>query len=204
MNVIKSLAGFLVLALLIVVAPAGAVDKPDTLLMQRADSILTELKRDSGVIRNNSEKMRQLVDKQIVPLIDFESMSKLVLGVEWKRADAGQRASFSAAFRELLVRTYNKSIREYANVDIRFYPERTKTDGKYATVYSDFVPGGGKPNVPVEYSMRQTDQGWMVYDLIIEGLSLVKNYRTSFKDEIQATSLDALIARLQKDPEPTS
>lgn len=198
----NKLMGVLLMALTIWGAPAMAAEKADTVLIQRAEVVLTALKRDSGAIRNNQEKLRGLVDEQIFPLIDFESMSKLVLGVQWKRADASQRESFLAAFRELLARTYTKSIREYANVDIRFYPQRTRSDDKYATVYSEFVAGGGKANVPVEYSLRNTDEGWKVYDLVIEGLSLVKNYRTSFKDEIQATSLDALIARLQKDPEP--
>lgn len=182
----------------------GAAVKADSVLIQRADTILTELKRDSGAIRNNPEKLRALVDGEILPLIDFEAMSKLVLGVEWKRASDEQRQQFTGVFQELLIRTYTKSIREYANVDILFYPERTRGDEKYATVYSEFVPGGGKANVPVEYSLRKKGDEWLVYDLTIEGLSLVKNYRTSFKDEIQATSLDALIARLQKDAEPKS
>ena len=70
--------------------------------------------------------------------------------------------------------------------------------GKYATVYSEFVPGGGKTNVPINYKMRKVGDQWKAYNLEIEGLSLVTNYRTSFGKEISATSLDALIARLNK------
>lgn len=198
MNVLK---GFLLALLLVTSSVVASAEAPDKLLQQRADQILTELKRDSGVIRNNPEKLQALVDEQLLPLIDFEAMSKLVLGIEWKRANAEQREAFTSAFKQLLIRTYTNSIKEYANVDILFYPKRTRTKDKYATVYSEFVPGGGKPNVPVEYSLRNKDGQWLVYDLTIEGLSLIKNYRTSFGDEIKATGLDALIARLQKGPE---
>lgn len=207
MNVMKRIliSGLLFLG---VGATAGAMAAggagPDELLQQRADEILTALKRDSGQIRNNPAKLRALVNEQLIPVVDFEAMSKLVLGVQWKRANPEQREGFAAAFKELLVRTYTNSIKEYANVDILFYPKRTRTKDKYATVYSEFVPGSGKANVPVEYSLRNKDGSWLVYDLTIEGLSLIKNYRTSFSDEIKATSLDALIARLQKDPEPKS
>lgn len=203
MNVIKRVFVSALLVLGVAVAPmASAADGPDKVLQERAQVILTDLKRDSGEIRNNPEKLRALVNEQLLPLIDFEAMSKLVLGIEWKRASAEQREAFTTAFKELLVRTYTKSIKEYANVDIVFYPKKTRMKDKYATVYSDFVPGGGKANVPVDYSLRNKDGQWLVYDLTIEGLSLIKNYRTSFSDEIKATSLDALIARLQKNPEP--
>ncbi len=198
----KGFLATLFLSLMAVSFSAQAVVAPDKYLEEKSTLILSELQRDSGSLRENPEKLRALVEKHLLPLIDFKTMSKLVLGKNWKKASATQREEFVEAFEHLLIRTYTKSIREYANVDIRFYPKRTKIrDGKYAKVYSELVPGGGKPNVPVEYSLKFDGDQWLVYDVTIEGLSLVKNYRDSFKDEIKATSLDSLIARLKKNPE---
>ncbi len=178
---------------------------PDKMLEDKSAAILDELQRNSGSLRNNPEKIRALVDKHLLPVIDFTTMSKLVLGQDWRKASEAQRADFMVVFENLLIRTYAKSIREYANVDIKFFPDRTRIrDGKFSRVYSEFVPGGGKPNVPVEYSLKNNGSQWLIYDVSIEGLSLVKSYRTSFKEEITATSLDALIARLQKSSQASS
>ncbi|MGV6859218.1 MAG: MlaC/ttg2D family ABC transporter substrate-binding protein [bacterium] len=198
----KRLLGLLFISLVMVSVEASAVVAPDKFLEEKSGIILNELQRDSGDLRQQPEKLRALVEKHLLPLIDFTTMSKLVLGKNWKKASSQQRDEFVAAFENLLIRTYTKSIREYANVDIRFFPKKTKVrDDKYAKVYSELVPGGGKPNVPVEYSLKFDGNQWLVYDVTIEGLSLVKNYRDSFKDEIKATSLDSLIARLKKNPD---
>jgi len=176
--------------------PASAAESPDVMLQERSDQIMAELKKDG--VRSDINKLYELVDRMIVPLIDFNAMSKLTLGKHWKRASKDQRTAFMGAYQNLLRNTYTKSLKNYANQEIRFFPQRTRTKGKYATVYSEFVPGGGKTNVPIIYKLRKVGDEWKAYNLEIEGLSLVKNYRTSFSKEISATSLDALIARLDK------
>ena len=187
---------FVLLMSACVLAPVSAAESPDVLLQERSDQIMTELKKDG--VRSDINKLYELVDRMIVPLIDFNAMSKLTLGKHWKRASKDQRTAFMGAYQNLLRNTYTKSLKNYANQEIRFFPQRTRTKGKYATVYSEFVPGGGKTNVPIIYKLRKVGDEWKAYNLEIEGLSLVKNYRTSFGKEISATSLDALIARLDK------
>lgn len=177
-------------------APVSAAQSPDVLLQERSRQIMAELNKDG--VRADIDKLYKLVDKMIVPLIDFKAMSKLTLGKHWKTASKAQRSAFMGAYRNLLRGTYTKSLKDYANQDIRFFPKRTQIKGKYATVFSEFVPGGGKTNVPVNYKLRKVGDQWKAYNLEIEGLSLVKNYRTSFGKEISATSLDALIDRLGK------
>ena len=163
---------------------------------------MAELKRDGGAIRNDIDKLYALVEREILPSVDFTAMSKLILGKHWKKATPEQRKAFIRAFRNLLVNTYTKSLKQYANQEIRFFPERTKIKGKYATVYSEFVPGNGQRNVPVIYKLRKDKDGnWKAYNLEIEGLSVVKNFRTDFSAEINAKGLDALIARLEKEQE---
>jgi len=188
--------GFVLLMGLWVLVPVSAAESPDVMLQERSDQIMAELKKDG--VRSDINKLYALVDRMIVPLIDFKAMSKLTLGKYWKRASKDQRAAFMNAYKTLLRGTYTKSLKNYANQEIRFFPQRTRTKGKYATVYTEFVPGGGKTNVPIIWKLRKVGDEWKAYNLEIEGLSLVKNYRTSFGKEISATSLDALIARLGK------
>jgi phospholipid transport system substrate-binding protein len=190
------LIGFVLLLGAGMLVQASDAESPDVMLQERSDQIMAELKK--GGVRSDINKLYDLVDRMMVPLIDFKAMSKLTLGKHWKRASKDQRTAFMDAYKTLLRGTYTKSLKNYANQEIRFFPKRTRVKGKYATVYSEFVPGGGKTNVPINYKMRKVGDQWKAYNLEIEGLSLVKNYRTSFGKEISATSLDALIARLNK------
>jgi phospholipid transport system substrate-binding protein len=190
------LAGMGLLLCAWMLAPVSAAQSPDAMLQERSKEIMVELKKDG--VRADINQLYDLVDRMIVPLIDFKAMSKLTLGKHWKKASAAQRSAFMDAYQNLLRNTYTKSLKNYANQDIRFFPQRTQMKGKYVTVFSEFVPGGGKANVPINYKLRKVGDEWKAYNLEIEGLSLVKNYRTSFGKEISATGLDSLIARLNK------
>lgn len=200
MNIVKQLLVLCTLALVGISAAVADV-APDKLLMERAQEVMTELKRNGGAIKKDMDALYGLVDRKILPLVDFEAMSKLILSTHWKRASADQRKRFMDAFKNLLINTYTKSLKQYANQDIVFFPERTRIDdNKYATVYSEFVPGNGQRNVPVVYKLRKTKDGqWKAYNLELEGLSVVKNFRTDFNAEINSDGLDSLIARLEKE-----
>lgn len=189
----------LVLSSFTALADSASAERPDQMLETRTNQVVAELSKNGGALRNDLDGLYQMVDRLIMPMIDFTAMSKLILGKHWKKASPEQRAAFIKAFSGMLKNTYTKSLRQFANQSIRYLSAKTKISGKYATVYSEFVPGNGKPNVPVIYKLRQSKDGdWKVYNLELEGLSVVKNFRTDFNSEISATSLDALIARLQK------
>ncbi len=202
MQKMKAIFTMLLLGLMFWTGQTLADVPPDKFLQEKAQRVMAELKRDGGAIRNDIDKLYALVEREILPSVDFTAMSKLILGKHWKKATPEQRKAFIRAFRNLLVNTYTKSLKQYANQEIRFFPERTKIKGKYATVYSEFVPGNGQRNVPVIYKLRKDKDGnWKAYNLEIEGLSVVKNFRTDFSAEINAKGLDALIARLEKEQE---
>ena len=202
MQKMKAIFTMLLLGLMLWTGQTLADVPPDKFLQEKAQRVMAELKRDGGAIRNDIDKLYALVEREILPSVDFTAMSKLILGKHWKKATPEQRKAFIRAFRNLLVNTYTKSLKQYANQEIRFFPERTKIKGKYATVYSEFVPGNGQRNVPVIYKLRKDKDGnWKAYNLEIEGLSVVKNFRTDFSAEINAKGLDALIARLEKEQE---
>ncbi len=201
----RGAAVWLRMALLLLLLTSGAAlaraepVPPDQLLRERAQQVMAELKAGGEALRSDEQKVYALANRLIFPLIDFEAMGKLTLGKHWRRATPEQRRAFIDAYKKLLVRTYTKSLRQYANQDIIFLPEKTRIRGKYATVYSEFVPGNGQPNISVVYSLRLKDGQWKAYDVTIDGLSLVKNYRTSFSREIADKGLDALIHRLQEE-----
>lgn len=188
----------ILLAVMMVVPVFAESPAPDRVLEENVSKVISTLQENGGEVSKQPEKLKAVVNDFVLPLIDFEAMSKLTLAKYWKRASEEQKTGFVAAYKTMLIRTYTNSLAEFAGQDIRFFPDRTRLDGKYAEVYSELVPGNGQPNKDVKYSMRDSGGRWQVYDITIDGLSFVKNYRTSFGKEISANGLDALIKRLQK------
>jgi phospholipid transport system substrate-binding protein len=171
-------------------ADTNAAEK---LVRDTGQKVLQILSDNKDKIKDDPQFLYKLVNEVIVPNVDFTAMSKLVLAKYWRTANDAQRQRFVAEFKGMLVRTYTNSLSEYAgNTDIHYLKSVDRNDGNYVTVYTEIVQSG-KTNIPVDYSLHQTDAGYKIYDVVIEGLSLVKNYRTSFAKQIADTSLDALI-----------
>lgn len=186
--------------LLMLVGLGGAAQAlaptPEQVVREGSEKVMKALREDHDKLEQDPTKLYALIREAILPLIDFDAMAKLTLGKYWRRATPEQQHQFVEAYKGMLVRTYTKSLLEYADSKIIYLPPRGKQDEKYVTVYTELERGQGRAKLPVDYSLRMTDSGWLVYDVVIDGLSLVKNYRTSFTDEINKTSLDALIKRL--------
>lgn len=174
----------------IVSADIAAAEK---LVRDNAQKVLQILSDNKDKVKEDPQFLYKLVNEVILPNVDFTAMSKLVLAKNWRSASEEQRNRFVEEFKGMLVRTYTNSLTDYAgNTEIVYLKSVDKKEGKYVTVYTEIVQSG-KPNIPVDYSLRQTSEGYKIYDVVIEGLSLVKNYRTSFSKQISETSLDALI-----------
>lgn len=173
-------------------------DEPGVLLEKSTKELLETINNEGDVLKNDKGRLGTLVDEKVLPIIDFEAMSKLTLAKHWKKASEEQRIAFVNAYQGLLAKTYTKSLTDFAGKDIKFFPNKTKIDGKYASVFAEYVPGNGQTNKKVKYSMRLKNETWLVYDVVIDGLSFIKNYRTNFGKEIQKDGLDALIERLRK------
>jgi phospholipid transport system substrate-binding protein len=174
----------------IVTADTAAAEK---LVRENAQQVLQILSDNKDKVKDDPQFLYRLVNEVILPNVDFDAMSKLVLAKNWRSANDDQRKRFVEEFKGMLVRTYTNSLTDYAgNTEILYLKSVDKKEGKYVTVYTEIVQSG-KPNIPVDYSLRQTSEGYKIYDVVIEGLSLVKNYRTSFSKQISETSLDALI-----------
>ena len=170
---------------------------PEEIVEETSTTVLNTINEDNDELREDPALINDLINDTVIPIIDLGSMGKLILGKYWKKASEQQRASFISEFKDMLIRTYAKSLVDYGHAKITVLPNRDKEQGKYYTVQSELDIGSGKAPLQVAYIFRKNKQEeWKVFDLAVDGLSLVKNFRTSFGQEIKETSLDALISRL--------
>lgn len=177
---------------------AVAATSPYELMQSASEKALAALAEVAPQLESEPQLGYQLIEEHVLPLVDTQVMAKLTLAKHWKRASPAQREQFTAVYRDMLVRTYSKSLSEFVGKQLVFLPPKPEPKPGRATVFSEVIMGDGRSPIPVNYKLRQIKESgeWKAYDIVIEGLSLVKNYRTSFGAEITKNGLDALIARL--------
>ena len=188
------MAAFLFLAMPLL-ASAQATVAPDALVKQTAQTIMDRIKEEQAQIDETPERLYQLVDEVVLPHFDFTKMSQWVLGKHWRKADKAQRERFVQEFRQLLVRTYAKALVDNVDQEIDYLPLRIKPEDTDVTVSTEIPQDGGFP-IPINYSMYLKEGAWKVYDVNIDGISLVTNYRTSFSTEVRSNGIDGLIDKL--------
>ncbi len=177
----------------------SAIDQraPEQIVEETSTYILKVLNEDKDRLEEDPKLINALINETVIPIVDLNSMGKLILGKNWKQASEEQRSKFIFEFKDMLIRTYAKSLVDYGDAKVTVLPDRGKQQGKYHTVQTELDIGSGKAPLQVAYIFRNNKQNeWKVFDLAVDGLSLVKNFRTSFSQEIKETSLDALIERL--------
>jgi phospholipid transport system substrate-binding protein len=195
-SVIKFFAGASLLAMLFAaVGVANAQIAPDALVKQTADDVLTIIKNDKDIQSGNQQKLYAVVEEKILPNFDFDRVCRMVLGKNWKAATPEQQASFQKEFRSLLLRTYSNALSKYQDQVIEYKPMRFEPDAKNVNVKTQILQKGGQPD-QVDYSLVKGENGWKVYDIIIESVSLVTNYRSQFSNEIRQNGLDSLNTKL--------
>jgi phospholipid transport system substrate-binding protein len=131
----------------------------------------------------------------VLPHFDFRKMSSWVLGKNWRKATEDQKNKFTDQFSRLLVRTYSKALHDNIDQKIEFLPIRGKPKDDEVIIRTEIPQKSGFP-IPIDYKMHLKNNQWKVYDVVIDAISLVANYRTSFTQEIKNTGIDQLIAKL--------
>lgn len=174
---------------------ANAGIEPDALVKQTAEEVLTIIKNDKDIQAGNQQRVFAVAEEKILPNFDFDRVCRMVLGKNWKSATPEQQASFQKEFRSLLLRTYASALGKYKDQVIEYKPLRAEADAKDVTVKTQILQPGGQP-IAVDYSLTKTANGWKVYDIVIESVSLVTNYRSQFSNEIKQNGLDSLIKKL--------
>ena len=187
---------FIGLCLLCFASASFAVEAPDELVKRTAEDVLTIVKSDKDIQAGNQEKLFALTEEKILPNFNFDKVSRLVLGKNWTKATADQKTAFQSEFKSLLLRTYATALSKYKNQTIEYAPLRMTDGATTASVKTSIVQPVGQP-IAVNYTLeKQADATWKVYDIVIEGVSLVTNYRGQFAQEIRQNGLDSLIKKL--------
>jgi len=173
------------------------LDDPQALIKVTTKKMFAKLKAEKQNLDKNPDLVYGMVSSIVLPHFDFITMSKWVLGKNWRSASRAQKIGFIKAFRELMVRTYSVALLEYTDSKINYKPLRDDVGKGDVTVKTQVETDKGTP-VSINYSLHKKKKGWKVYDISVEGVSLIANYRTTFASEIKQKGLDSLIARLQK------
>ncbi len=169
---------------------------PDELVKKTADEVLEIVKNDKEIQAGNQQKIFALAEAKILPNFDFDRVSRLVLGRNWANATPEQQAEFQKEFRSLLLRTYASALSKYRDQTIQYLPFRSQPGATKASVKTQILQPGGQP-IGIDYTLEKGPNGWKVYDIVIESVSLVTSYRSQFNDEIrQSGGMDGLIKKL--------
>ena len=168
---------------------------PDALVRKSIDEVLAIIKADKELQGGNPQKLYALVEEKVLPHFDFTRMTRLAVGRNWAQASDAQKETLTREFQTLLVRTYSTSLSQYRNQTIDVKPAKFAPADKDTTVKTVVNQPGGQP-IPIDYGMERTDKGWKVYDVVVDGVSLVTTYRGSFNDQIQKSGVDGLVKTL--------
>lgn len=187
---------FFAVLLLSTAAVAFAADlAPDALVKATADEVIAIVKQDKDIQSGNTTKVVELVQAKVLPHFDFTRMTRLAVGKGWNQASDAQKEALVKEFRTLLVRTYSVSLSQYKNQTIEYKPLTLGAADAEAMVKTSVNQSGGPP-IPIDYRMSKTPQGWKVFDISVEGVSLVTNYRGEFASQIERGGIDGLIKAL--------
>ncbi len=170
---------------------------PEELIRETSNQVLSQIQSDPGQYQQDSAKLYALVDEIVLPHFDFSAMTDLALGRYKSKISSEQRRLITNEFRILLVRTYGKALLEYNDQKIIYLPTEGSLENGDVTVRTEIAQKGGFP-IPLNYSLKQTGHGWKVYDISVDEISLVTNYRSSFSRQIRKNGVDGLINTLRE------
>jgi phospholipid transport system substrate-binding protein len=177
-------------------AAPSANQSPDQLVENSAKRMLTMLDADRESYRKDPAKLDALVGNVLLPNFDTEYAARLVLGQTWRTATPDQRKRFVDAFYHSLLRNYGAALVDFTADRFVILPYKGDPGDTMATVRTQVKRANGD-KVPVDFSLRKTDSGWKAWDVVIEGISYVKSFRTDFSSEVQQKGLDEVINRLE-------
>jgi phospholipid transport system substrate-binding protein len=180
------------------VAIAANSSDPVALVKSLADEMIANLKANKTNLKKNPSLVYSLAYKIVVPYADLDEMSQRVLPPRtWNSASPSQRAEFKKQFTALLVRTYASALADYTDQTVRFFPLRAG-GGRSVTVNSQIVRSDG-PAVSVSYRLHATSSGWRLYDMTVEGVSLLQSFQEQFRQKVsQGATIDQLISDLNQ------
>lgn len=191
----------LILALCLTAASALAsasvpTDKPDALVQTLTEEVLEILRTDDNLKKGEVSRAVQRIESAVLPHFDLRRMTMLAVGRDWRNASEAQQQRLVDAFYHMLVRTYSNALTEFRNQTVTFRPLRMSPEDRTVRVQTEVRQPGGQP-IPVDYMLEKNGKDWKVFDVVVAGVSLVTNYRSTFAQEIRNGGIDGLIRALE-------
>ncbi|NDU85976.1 MAG: ABC transporter substrate-binding protein [Ferrovum sp.] len=191
----RRIAFFMTLLGLSWVVIAGMIP-PEAVIATTADEVVASLKKDKDIRNGDRAKAYALIQEKVLPHFDFVRMTRLAVGKNWRQATPAQQQQLADDFRDLLVRTYASSLSQYKDQVLKVKGTDMDSDGTEATVHSIIIPSGG-PSIPIDYRMEKMGDDWKVFDIQVDGVSLVTNYRNEFADQVRSGGIAGLIQAME-------
>lgn len=176
---------------------AGGTGDPRELVESTTDVLLATFDRERDAIRADPTHAYGIVARILSPHVDYERITRLILGRHWRRISPEQRQRFMEEFRALQIRSYALAALDYTDVGIRYLPTRETPRGNEARVRTQVLRSQGRP-VAVDYRLHREDGRWKVYDVLVEGVSLVVSFRASMGSRIEQAGIDGVIRQLRR------
>jgi phospholipid transport system substrate-binding protein len=177
------------------VTPAIAQEAPDALVKRVSQDVLQIIRSDPKIQAGDQQRIRELIETKLIEHFDFERMTALAMGRNWRQASPEQQKRLTDEFRTLLVRTYSSALNSYRDQKIDYKPLRADPNATEVVVRTEVVRQGQQP-VQIDYSMEKKGSDWKAYDVIVGGVSLVTNFRDEFNSQVQSGGVDGLIKAL--------
>ena len=191
---------FAMLALLVLSFTVQADNRtPDQVVAETAETLAKDIDGKQAWLAANPAELYKLVDEVFLPVFDTDYAGRLVLGKHWRTATPVQRKRFIDTFYDFLLRSYARHVLRFERDKVRILPASSAVLDPKNTVVKSIMQLDDGTTLPVNYSLHQTKDGWRAFDVRIEGISYVQNYRNQFNAEISAKGIDVVIARLQAD-----
>jgi len=176
----------------------AAQPSPLPMLQQSANSILKVLDENQSELKKDNSIIYKSVKRYLLPNVDVYGMSRSVLGRNaWRKASKSQRQAFANQFTQLVIRTYASPLAEYDGEKIKFYPIRGGYNKRFVSVKSMIIRPSAS-NIPLAYSLIYKKGQWKIYDISVEGVSLLESFRSQFAQQLQHASINALIKKMQQ------
>ena len=187
------------IVILLFAVPAFAGSSPVDMLKKTSDQLLQSLKQNKNKIKENPNYVYQLTDEILLPHVDITAMSRLALGRQhWMAANAAQRKQFMQEFSNLMVRTYATALSAYTDEEIKFRPLRIDPNKEKRVQVDSVIIQRGGPSIPVSYRLFKRGDDWKVYDMTVDGVSMVQSFHSQFANEVSKNGMDGLLKAMSK------
>lgn len=192
------IGAFFTMFLTLTIGMVQAQERPEQVIQETSDRLFSTLKAEKVNLEKNPERIFSIVEDILVPRFDFGTISQWVMGRSWRTATPAQRAEFTQEFKRLLINSYAGVLLEYTDEKIDILPlPANAANANEITVRSQII-SKERPPVAINYSMIKSGQRWMVYDVAVEGISIVANYRSEIRELVSRNGIDGMINTIKQ------